>query len=282
MKKVILHIGVHKTGTSALQVFLQRNAKKLGKQGFFYKPTMREWPNHNPLADAFRVDRDAGLANRLLRNLMDEAGERTLLISSEMLSESQTDIRRLLDILDGWQKTAIAYIRHPCDILIAAFGECVRHYPLQYTRGINEFPLAYDPGQFTVLQRWMRFDDVTLVLAPYDKAQWPDGSLFADFLEMIGAAPDALDMTDVRINPSLSYTAVERLRRYLAQGASAEAHRKGIEDAMRSDVGDRSYPLTDEIIAYSFAQMRGAIEAYRPFLRSGFKENYLFEPRTST
>lgn len=279
MGKVILHIGVHKTGTSAIQVFLERNAPALARQGFFYRPSIPEWPNHNPLADAFAPGRDVDGGRSHLRDLMEAAGDRTLLLSAEMLCEPQVDVRRLLDVLDGWEKTAIAYIRHPCDIIVAAFSEAVRHYPLQHRRDINTLPLAYDPSQLDMLQRFFTYADVPLVLAPYDRRQWKDGSLFADFLGMIGATPDGFDMSDRQVNRSLSHRAAEQLRRALAEGVSEASHRALKEQLAKSDPVGEAYPLTQATIDLCLSRMRQVLPAYRPFMRPGFSEDYLTEQR---
>ncbi len=53
VRRVVLHIGVHKTGTSAMQSFLHRNADSLRRQDFFYQPSVKEWPDNNALAHAF-------------------------------------------------------------------------------------------------------------------------------------------------------------------------------------------------------------------------------------
>ena len=277
--QVIVHIGVHKTGTSALQAFLERNAAALGRQGVLYRPTMAEWPNHNPLALAFRKDAPGDLGERQLETLAAAAAGRTLLLSAEMLCEAGIDIDRFLRALPGTRVTVIAYLRHPCDILVAAFSELVQHFDAQYTRAINDAPFAYDPGQFDLLARWIARDDLQLVLAPYDRRQWRDGSLFADFLAMIGASANGLDMADIRVNESLPFAAAEQLRRAVASGAPRAQHAQLRQTVRQTAIGDDPYPLTTATIAYCFDRMRRALPAFRPFLRAGFQEDYLLAPR---
>ena len=48
-----LHIGLHKTGTSAIQKFLMSNGQLLAAQGFLYPSLADGWENHNNLAWPF-------------------------------------------------------------------------------------------------------------------------------------------------------------------------------------------------------------------------------------
>ena len=95
--RVILHIGVHKTGTSAIQYALYQNADKLLEQGIFYQAAPK-YRNHHPLAWYFDT-RNSNIARGkeslyALLGGASKSGAHTALISSEMLCESQTDVHR--------------------------------------------------------------------------------------------------------------------------------------------------------------------------------------------
>lgn len=274
--RVILHIGVHKTGTSALQSFLHRNAALLSKRGVFYKPTSADWPNHNPLSAAFmRGSVDHG-PDRLAKTLK-EAGKRRLLISSEMLCEPAVDIELFLSCLKGHDVQTIAYIRHPCDILISAFNEVVRHHETRWTRPLNEKPFAYDPSQMDILGRWLGATNVTL--APYDPTQWAGGSIFSDFLNMIGVRGDGFDYSQSGGNESLPYPLAEALRLVNTINPSAEQHAAIVEGLRTIACEPKGYPLTPKNVNMCLAQMRAALPTYRPHFRPGFQEEFLLQAR---
>lgn len=273
--KVIVHIGVHKTGTSALQAFLARNAPLLSERGVYYRPTMAAWPNHNPMSVGFSAGHSSG--PQLLAQLRQDAGERTLLISSEMLCEPQVDIEAFLRCLGGDDVRTIAYIRHPCDILISAFNEVVRTYGAKWTRPINEKPFAYDPRQIDLLRRWI--ERTNLTLAPYDPAQWVGESLFSDFLAMIDVDGDGFDYRQENGNVALPYPLAERLRLLNVDGVTAEQHSAFVEQfrAMECEAGP--YPLTPQTIETCLTMMRETLPFYHPLFRPGFQENFLLQPR---
>lgn len=274
--KIILHIGVHKTGTSALQAFLARNAALLLERGVFYKPTTPEWPNHNPLAAAFMPGSIDDGPTRLATTL-EEAEGKTLLISSEMLCEPGVDLDLLLSCLKGHEVRTIAYIRHPSDIVVSAFNEVVRHHGTHWTRPLNDQPFAYDPSQFDVLRPWLKVPNITL--APYDRPQWVGGSIFSDFLAMIGVPGEDFDFNQAGGNESLSYPLIEALRHVNVACPSADQHRAILELLQTIKCEPSEYPLTRKNVRYCIERMRLALPSYRPHFRPGFDEGYLLQQR---
>src|SRR5438128_10443001 len=53
--RLILHIGTHKTGSTALQHFLSANRKELSEYGIYYASPVREF-NLNSIANAILLD----------------------------------------------------------------------------------------------------------------------------------------------------------------------------------------------------------------------------------
>lgn len=278
--RVVIHIGVHKTGSSAVQTLLHRNADKLSEQGFYYAPTLPDdWPNHNPLALCFRTDAPSDEGETAMAALLANAKNRTPILSAEMLCESGIDLNRFMDTLRGYRVEVVAYLRHPCDMIVSAFNELTRSFESGWTVPINEEPFGYDPSQFDAVRQWLSRDDATVTLAPYDRGQWPNGSLFVDFLHMIGASPVGMDTTDQSVNESLSFAAAERLRRLIEAGGTKEQHAALLAELRRSDVTDDDYPLTQASGEICLQRMRYVLPTLRPHFREGFNEGYLLEPR---
>jgi len=118
-------------------------------------------------------------------------------------------------------------------------------------------------------------------IAPYDPQQWPDGSICNDFLSMLNVDAHGLHMVQEPENASIPYPFIEVMR-VLNRSKPDEWSRDQVLDALRSVAGEKqSYPLTPSTVAECFTKMETALEKYRPFLRPGFDDRFLFEPRKS-
>ena len=278
--RIVIHIGVHKTGTTAIQTLLSRNTELLNEFGFYYAPTLPGvWPNHNPLVTAFWQSEPPGVGEGCLADLLARAEGRTVLISSEMLCETDLDIERFMSCFGGHDVEVIAYIRHPCDILNAAYDEVVRCHSHHWTRSINERPLVYDPGQIDGLNMWLYRDDIKLTLSPYDPKQWPDGSIYLDFLDLLKVPSTGFDTILGRVNESLPLGSAEKLRALNATNPTLEQHTAMVEELRRQGSQSDTYPLTAETVKLCLQRMEEGLPRLRPHFRPGFCEDFLLEKR---
>ena len=282
MSEFTIHIGVHKTGTSAIQNFLCRNRELLATSGYYYQPTSDDrWPNHHVLAASFMKGSAPDLGEGLLKQIILEAKDLRILMSSEMLCEPDMDIQRFLSALRGHTVKLITYIRHPCDILISAFNEVVRHYARGWSLPINEEPFAFDPSQYEYLSQWLDHADIEISICPYDPRQWTNGSLIEDFMFMINVPLGGYELNVGKVNPSLSFWAIERLRELNALKPTESQHAELVAQLQQVDVLDVDYPLTDVTVATCLRRMADVLPFYRRHFRLGFNETYLLSSRPS-
>jgi hypothetical protein len=84
--RLILHIGTHKTGSTALQQFLSANGKGLSEYGIYYASPVHEF-NFNSIANTFLLDGLEKFRYFLLENLRkaERNGAHTIIASSENL-----------------------------------------------------------------------------------------------------------------------------------------------------------------------------------------------------
>ena len=75
--RIILHIGVYKTGTTAVQSFLARNRSALAEQGVLYPESFTRFDAHHPLPWALGVghrDKDSSVRpDEVARAVLQEA-----------------------------------------------------------------------------------------------------------------------------------------------------------------------------------------------------------------
>ena len=218
--RIVLHVGLHKTGTSALQYFLSANSPLLLDLGIYYKPIGPKQTNHTVLATAMHKGRPElhASARTMWKNLLDAAqqvGADRLLLSSEEFTPQRLDMALAKDLICDHSVTAIAYLRAADELVASAHNQVVRSPKVRSTAPANQKPFAYPPLD-TVLQPWMDLlGQERLVLAPYDPGQFIGGTIFSDFLSMLSITNldrFDFDVPDDQANRSLSAGLIELLR----------------------------------------------------------------------
>lgn len=278
MPKIVIHIGPHKTGSTALQNFFHINRKKLFNRGLCYETLDYAWHNHHFLANCFQHNEEhIKIGQECVEKIIRMAGQRTVLFSSEMFCEPIFDAGRFLRALDGNEIQVIGYLRHPCDLLLSAFNELVRNHDSGWTHSVNEQPYSYDPSTHSLFEKWLLPE--IFQIAPYDQVQWEGRSLFLDFLKMIDIDFTGLDVDQVPKNTSIPFPLIEVLRAMNQAGVEDPYRMQAVEIMMKSHLTETSYPLNEETQHMCFERMKSALEKFQDFLRPGFEEGYLFEAR---
>jgi hypothetical protein len=193
--RLILHCGLHKTGTSHLQTTFFMNRKALAEHGVVY-PTLRELgvrlhaSDHNAFAERLaRASVEHGKLEDALAPLLAIRAE-TILISAETFGTLFLNpVLRvvLLDAIAALDPHLIYYVRRQDDLKESVFAEVVkgRHAgPIE-----QETHYQYDlMERFGDLVEWMGRDRV--LVRPYTPALWTDGSIVRDFQQHARLARD--------------------------------------------------------------------------------------------
>ena len=121
---VILHVGPHKTGTTALQRALAENAAVLARHGVLYPATGRLDDSHAMLAEAVRRE-DATLLAALAA---EASGWRAVLISSENLSALKPEaLVALRQVFPGAEFRISYTLRRLATLWPSHWGELIKH-----------------------------------------------------------------------------------------------------------------------------------------------------------
>ena len=137
MKKVFLHAGLHKTGTTAIQLVLSSNRTNLVEQNFYYPSSGIPGNLHGHHNIAWQLSRDRrfrpeyGGVPGLFKEIED-AGASQIILSSEDFESSLLHFRRFDGIIDyfsnrGAKVFFVIYLRRQADYLKSIYSELLKH-----------------------------------------------------------------------------------------------------------------------------------------------------------
>jgi len=198
-KKLYLHIGIWKTGTTSIQNVLYANKELLSQKGVLY-PSISA--NHTFLASAFHQDPDKFIVARS-KNIFGKSLVRwhkesidkfekeiepyeEVVVSSEFLLDIAKDkLNELKDYLSNIFSTitVIVYMRHPVDHVSSAINEQLKqgHYKLEEAYKIHGRAVEYEK-----VDNWVKvFGKKNIVMRPFEREQFINNDIVDDFLSLI-------------------------------------------------------------------------------------------------
>lgn len=130
MKKIYLHIGLHKTATTSIQLGLYKNRFALKKLGYLYPETcMAFWGHHNipwQLASHYMFDPKKGALGRLMKEIRCSKQDKIIISSEAFFLLGPKEITILKDFLSGYDVNIILYVRNQVDWLQSMWGEIAK------------------------------------------------------------------------------------------------------------------------------------------------------------
>lgn len=145
-----MHIGLHKTGSTAIQNYCFENAKALLSAGILYPiGDLTKWHGHHPLVWELGVNhpfQDSKFSSdEIILPLLEESGFKTLLLSSEDFEFlSEKGINKLRENFPAKEYMIVVYIRNIFDYLFADYQQNVRMYGSRCSLTISDFFILYD------------------------------------------------------------------------------------------------------------------------------------------
>lgn len=202
MAHVIVHAGIHKTGSSFIQNTLFKNRETLAQHGVLYPLTgiRQKAPSRGRSHRAFRHFDAAGPAFAKLQNEITQSGARTVVLSYEALFRPGVAPETLRQGLAGHETTLLLYVRNPVDYIESKYRQWVRHpgfagEPTQFLE--KQLPYLH---LFADLPRWQEVFDGRLVVKSFDHIAYPN-LLANEVLEAGGHKVPDLEPSRLR-NPS--------------------------------------------------------------------------------
>lgn len=289
-RRVMLHIGTEKTGSTAIQSFLASNREALAQQGYLYS-RIPNATNHTAMV-AFAVDAEKDLdlhrhnkvtpatqsafREEVSRQLSSELDSGHIVtISNEHLSSKANDsveIERVATLFAelGAEVDVIIYLRRLVPMMEASYSTFVKYWrtqPFVFRQEVDR-QARYD--LHALVERWEAAFPGRVHVRLY-REEWKQqpSELLRDFLEALGIdVRDDFIVPERSENPSLAREATELLRLINVALASAKTPTKGmvrhqfIREAEKGSIGP-PFALTAEESAEVMSIYGPSIEALR-------------------
>lgn len=216
MKKTIyIHIGMHKTGSSAIQAFLTLNYNTLKRKGVLF-------PNPPNFGQPFQTSGGnvAHLLNLFTDNSIDKIksfiesfdDQYDVILSSEALFHVLRDYpKRFFNVFNNYNYKIICYVRRQDNFVSSWYNQAVKNHDIKSCSKVEIFNLAKPHDFCKVLLDSFKYAEADkFIVRPYEKQQFYGGNIFSDFLNCIGLElDDDFIFPEKIVNPSLNWDALE-------------------------------------------------------------------------
>lgn len=212
-EKIFIHVGMPKTGSSALQAFLLLNAQNLKKLSFHY-------PVNHTFSQAFQTssgnayklgkmfaEQNTDEINGFLHNNI--SNNYITVLSSETLYHSlKTNTSFFFKSLEQYDYKIICYVRRQDNAYQSLINQRVKNHNLVLNDKILEELNSYDfyDALFKALEYTQK---ERFIIRPYEKGQFVGGTIYSDFLNCLDIKwADNFDIPAQYVNPSLNHEAL--------------------------------------------------------------------------
>ncbi|HHC73653.1 MAG TPA: hypothetical protein ENK78_01075 [Thiothrix sp.] len=218
MRVLWIHIGLDKTGTTALQTVFSINPKILESLNLCYlKSGRKHFMNHHQLYhDALenKYTEWEKLHNELLSLPEGTQG----LISFEGFYHLSADcIQIIADIFKGCELNVVIYLRRQSDLICSGFAQ--RAKARKFLLGVHEDKIInHTQNYLLILKKWESIVSKKKVnVRLYDKAAMKEGSIIVDFLSILGKDISSQEIKDnfylpkANVNPTFDIESLHAL-----------------------------------------------------------------------
>ena len=242
--RIVLHIGTHKAGSTAIQHMLGHNRVRLRKKGFCYPQPTDGQPGHHELAWALRSSAGGKTPKPVardvlpkLRRQLERSDCHTAILSSEEFEFATTpdQLRMIKRELPADPLQIVVYLRRQDKYLVSEYGQHLKMPGTRFSGSIHDFYMHYNflgrLNYFRSLTRWANvFGEDNLIVRPFEQCQFENGTLIDDARAAFGLTDVALEIPqDLTINKGLSGPACVLLSHTNRHDLDAESHRRLVD-----------------------------------------------------
>lgn len=276
MKKIFLHIGLEKTGTSAIQYFLKMNRYALKKYGNIFIPQYRAKDSiftHHRLAKSFFKKQFIAKKHKAYSDfelkeflkLIKSITSSTIVISSELFAfYDSSEIEQLKNYLNDFEVEIILFLRRQDEYIEAQYAQHLKGVWVKGGKPIEpEKFTTHNLNYFNFIQKWKtgNFDNVSVKIY---KASNNKNEIYQQFFEIIESTlleKDWIKFPDELRNPSLSVFHLELMKNYI---------HKIKEDETRKKVANLLFYHNNE-----YSKIHGSIISNKQIFTNEYKQNLI-------
>lgn len=221
---IYLHIGLPKTGSSALQQFFYENRERLMREGIFYPTTGRDgWAHHCfPASINGRNFKTETTFPEYLSNIFSEPDYvpgQAILLSSEAFHNIRqgSEIELLRNGLKAMDVKIIVYLRRQDYWIQSAYNQLVKSHRHRLTTTVKEYSQRKQLKNILDYSRFLKkwedaFGFDSIIVKVYEKEQMPHG-VFQSCMDIFNInLANNYTIPEGNVNPSLTPFAVKFLR----------------------------------------------------------------------
>lgn len=220
-RRLILHIGAPKTGSTALQQFLTENRPTLERHGWLYPDVSLRGYGHHDLAflmgggyPDWATSQTLTLAELVRQLSKASSGDCSIILSSENFY-LLTDPKRVAEVIEaaglaGRALRVVVYLRRQDDAHVSWYNQLVKAqgYTGTITDSVSRWDELWDYD--VILGRWAAaFGSEALLVRLYEEPGLIDGDIRRDFLEVIGLSGQGIAWSSAPINTRLNRDILE-------------------------------------------------------------------------
>ena len=216
MKTLFLHIGLSKTGSSALQSWLSLNALQLQEQGIDYadlSPLAKDGKitagNGVPLFHACN-NKDWKEVERLINTVYFKDAFKSIVSSETLQNISLESVEKIKEISleSGIRVIVVLFARSVYELLYSNYLQGVKRHGFSFAFGENE-GLGYKP-QRNFIEKYLKVYGADLIARNYDVVK---NEIFKTFSDIVGIDFNKTVVKNKKVNRSLTYSESVVLRR---------------------------------------------------------------------
>ncbi|HEX5455291.1 MAG TPA: hypothetical protein VFX06_15995 [Stellaceae bacterium] len=216
-KRLLIHIGPHKTGSTAIQHALLENSEQLKDHGVVYPQVGFRYYGHHQLVSLLARPDNGSLSE--IADQLREMDEETVVLSSENFSScSLAELQHLAELLSSFSRIeVVVYLRSFLELLYPWWQELVKHRIADDLGGflVNSLTRPFQTHLLDaagMIEKFAATFDGNVSVYLYDAVMRQSGDAARHFMcEILGIEPCSKDLR-VAVNKSLDPASAELVR----------------------------------------------------------------------